>query len=148
MPQEPRPRCQFDSETLTVRFDLILAADVGAITPIVNSVLNLVREMGCAEGNEFAVETALREALANAIVHGCKRDPSKRIQCCVACDPARGLLIVVRDPGEGFDPASLPSPVMGENLFAEHGRGIYLINMLMDEVRYERGGTEIHMRKY
>ena len=36
---------------------------------------------------------------------------------------------------------------MGQNLFSEHGRGIFLINQLMDEVRFERGGTEIHMKK-
>ena len=63
------------------------------------------------------------------------------------CDPESGMLIVVRDPGSGFDPAEVPSPVVGERLFADHGRGIYLINHLMDEVRYERGGTEIWMRK-
>jgi anti-sigma regulatory factor (Ser/Thr protein kinase) len=56
------------------------------------------------------------------------------------------MLIVVRDPGPGFDPASIPSPVLGVNLFSTGGRGIYLINQLMDEVRYEKGGTEIHMR--
>jgi serine/threonine-protein kinase RsbW len=57
------------------------------------------------------------------------------------------MLIVVRDPGEGFNPQSVPSPVMGQNVFSEHGRGIFLINQLMDEVRFERGGTEIHMKK-
>jgi serine/threonine-protein kinase RsbW len=69
------------------------------------------------------------------------------VQCCIACDEEHGILIVVRDPGPGFDPHALPSPLMGENLFAAHGRGIYLINQLMDEVSFKRGGTEIHMRK-
>ena len=36
---------------------------------------------------------------------------------------------------------------LSENIYSEHGRGIYLINLLMDEVRFERDGTEIHMRK-
>ena len=103
--------------------------------------------MGCAEGKEFEIETSLREALANAIRHGCARDPDKKVQVCVACDDARGMLIVVRDPGPGFDPKSLPSPVVGKNLYAEGGRGIYLINELMDEVSIERGGTEIRMIK-
>jgi len=57
------------------------------------------------------------------------------------------MLLVVRDPGRGFDPKELPSPVRGENVFSTHGRGIYLINQLMDEVRFEKGGTEIHMIK-
>jgi len=53
----------------------------------------------------------------------------------------------VRDPGNGFDPSTVPCPTDEQNVFSEHGRGIYLINQLMDEVRYEQGGTELHMRK-
>ncbi len=141
-------RCEFDSGKLIVRLDVVLQADVNAVTPVVEGVMKMVREMQCAAGKEFEIETALREALANAIIHGAKNDPSKKIECCVACDESRGMLIIVRDPGQGFDPASLPSPTFGQNVYSEHGRGIYLINLLMDEVRYERGGTEIHMRKY
>jgi serine/threonine-protein kinase RsbW len=58
------------------------------------------------------------------------------------------MLIVVRDPGAGFDPFAIPDPCNGENVYSNHGRGIYLINQLMDEVKFERNGTEIHMRKY
>jgi len=103
--------------------------------------------MKCAEGKHFEIETALREALANAIVHGAGNDASKLIELCVACDVERGMLIVVRDPGPGFNPANIPDPAFGHNVFSEHGRGIFLINQLMDEVKFERGGTEIHMRK-
>jgi len=35
----------------------------------------------------------------------------------------------------------------GNNVYSTHGRGIYLINQLMDEVRFEAQGTEITMRK-
>jgi len=148
MPSESMPQCEFESSKLIMRFQVTLAADVEAITPVVAGVMKIVREMGCAAGKEFAVEMALHEALANAIIHGCKGDRTKKVQCCVACDESRGMLIVVRDPGEGFDPAALPNPVTGQNVYSEHGRGIYLINQLMDEMRYEQGGTEIHMRKY
>ena len=145
MADEPLTRCDFDSENLIVKVDLTLPGDVNAISPAIDSVLRIVREMGCADGKEFEIELALREALANAIEHGSGHDPSKEIECCVACDKSRGMLIVVRDPGPGFDPAQIPSPVLGLNLFSTGGRGIFLINQLMDEVRYERGGTEIHM---
>jgi serine/threonine-protein kinase RsbW len=57
------------------------------------------------------------------------------------------MLIVVRDPGPGFDPNVLPSPVQGQNIYSNHGRGIYLINQLMDEVEFQKNGTEIHMLK-
>jgi serine/threonine-protein kinase RsbW len=147
MPGEALPRCEFEGKDLLVKLDLRLPGDVKAISPVVSKVMGIVTEMGCAAGHEFEIELALREALANAIEHGAGHDASKQIQCSVACDNERGMLIVVRDPGPGFDPASLPSPVLGRNIFSTGGRGIYLINRLMDEVRFEKGGTEIHMRK-
>lgn len=148
MTTEPLPRFEFETRELLVKLDVTVAADLGTISPVVAGIMQIVGQMQCAAGREFAIELALREALANAIVHGCGSDRSKSVQCSVACDQARGMLIVVRDPGTGFDPASLPSPVMGQNVFSEHGRGIYLINQLMDDVQVvSRGGTEIVMRK-
>ena len=147
MSDDRQPRCEFESKKLILRFDATIEGRPDAIAPIVDGVMNLVQAMGCAAGKELDVEMALREALANAIVHGCKNDPSKKVECCVACDESRGMLIIIRDPGPGFDPAAIQSPIIGENVFSTHGRGIFLINQLMDEVRFERGGTEIYMRK-
>ncbi len=144
---ETLSECTFDSENLVPKFEVTFAASIEAVTDVIDRIMKLVVEVGCAAGKEFEIETSLREALINAVVHGCRSDPDKIVQCCVACDDGRGLLIVVRDPGGGFDPASIPSPIIGENLFSSHGRGIYLINQLMDEVVFKRGGTEIHMRK-
>lgn len=131
-----------------IRIEVTLNADSTAIGPVVEGIMEMARRMECAAGKEFEIETALREALANAIVHGAKNDSSKKIQCCVGCDEQRGMLIIVRDPGSGFDPFAVPDPCTDANVFSSHGRGIYLINQLMDEVKFERNGTEIHMRKY
>ena len=110
--------------------------------------MRLVNELEYAAGKEFEIEMALREALANAVVHGCKADPAKKIECSVTADRQHGITIVVRDPGAGFDPNSIPSPTEDSNLHAEHGRGILLINKLMDEVKHESNGTVIRMRKF
>ena len=142
-----RDQCSFDPAGLIQRLDLTLAGDVKAIEPAVLRIMAIVADMGCAHGKEFAIETAIREALANAIRYGCKGDSSRSVSISVSCNPSEGMIIVVRDPGEGFDPAKVPSPIIGDRLYAEHGRGIYLINQLMDEVRFRAGGTEIWMRK-
>jgi serine/threonine-protein kinase RsbW len=139
--------CEFDAEDLHTRLRLEVSGSFDAITPAVERVMALAQEMECSRGKEFEIETALREALANAIRHGCAGDVRKTVELVVACDEARGMLIVVRDPGPGFDPAGIPSPTRGQNLYRHHGRGIYLINELMDEVSFGRGGTEIRMRK-
>jgi serine/threonine-protein kinase RsbW len=103
--------------------------------------------MKLAAGKEFEVEIALREALANAIEHGCQGDPGKSIQCCVAGDESGDVVIVVRDPGPGFDPSRIPDPRQDPNLLRDGGRGIHLINEFMDEVRFAKDGREIQMRK-
>jgi serine/threonine-protein kinase RsbW len=138
---------QFDHDKLLLKLRVTMAADPHAVMPVVEGIMEVVRNTNCANGKEYQIELALNEALANAVVHGCKKDPTKLVECCVMADGHQGMLIIVRDPGPGFDPANIPNPVMGENVFANHGRGIFLINQLMDEVRFERGGTEIHMRK-
>ncbi len=147
MAGESMPCCDFDAGKLRLRMNVAIPADVTFLSPVVSGVMGFIREMKCAEGKEFEIETAIREALSNAIVHGCRNDPNQFVQFCVACDEERGMLIVVRDSGQGFDPASIPNPVVGQNIFSEHGRGIYLIHQFMDAVHFEKGGTEIRMEK-
>ncbi len=144
---EKRSVCEFDDATLATRVDVTVPGSVSAVAPAVEKIMAIVLEMGCAAGKEFEVELALTEALANAVEHGCAGDPGKQVQVCVGCDPDRGLLIVVRDPGPGFDPSQIPSPVVGEQIFRTGGRGIFLINQMMDDVRFAHGGTEIRLRK-
>jgi serine/threonine-protein kinase RsbW len=145
--EEHLPEYDFDPEKLDLRVRVTLAADRKAVDPVVEQVMEAVRQMRCADGKEDAIELSLQEALANAVVHGAKEDASKVIECLVACDEQRGILIIVRDPGPGFDPGTIPTCTVGENLFSNHGRGIFLINQLMDEVKFHKNGTEIHMVK-
>ena len=117
MAEPSLPSCSFDPNKLVLRFESTLPADLDVIGPVIEGVMNLIRQMGCAAGQEFEVELALSEALSNAVRHGCRNDPTKKIQFCVSCDETRGVLIVVRDPGSGFDPASIPSPTVGQQIF-------------------------------
>lgn len=131
-----------------MHFEVVLPGDVASISPVVGWVMRLIGELEYSDGKEFEIEMALREALANAIQHGCKGDPAKKIECSVSGDRINGITIVVRDPGNGFDPASIPPPDADSNLHSEHGRGIFLISALMDEVTHEQHGSVIRMRKY
>ncbi len=139
--------CNFDSGKMVVRLKVMLAADKNAVDPVVQNVMQIVKEIECATGKEEAVELALTEALANAVLHGAKADSTKIVECDVACDDQGSMLIIVRDPGNGFDPTAIPSPISGQNLYSNCGRGIYLINQLMDEVKFVKNGSEIQMIK-
>jgi serine/threonine-protein kinase RsbW len=124
-----------------------IPATVGAITTVMDDVLEVGERTEYFKGKELEIETALREALANAVIHGGKNDERQRVQIYVSCDRNHEVKMVVRDSGRGFDPKSIPDPTEGRNLLATHGRGLFLIRQFMDEVRHERGGTEIFMRK-
>jgi serine/threonine-protein kinase RsbW len=134
-------------EDLHLHLNLRVSADPGNISFVVDEIMSSAQDVECIKEHEFEVEIALREALANAIVHGSGGDPAKTVQVTVACDHTHGLLIIVRDEGKGFDPSELPSCVVGENIYSNHGRGVFLMNQLMDEVRFEKNGTEVHLRK-
>jgi serine/threonine-protein kinase RsbW len=141
------PACAFDPERLVLALDLLIASRIEAISPTVSKIMTLIKKTSCAPEHDFGVETALQEALANAVLHGNHLDPGKMVRICCACQKDRGVVIIVKDEGEGFDATKVPSPLVGERIHSEHGRGIYLVNTLMDEVRFERGGREIYMRK-
>ncbi len=147
MAKQAPGKCEFVAKDLIIKLDLTLAGDVKAIDPAVEQIMGAIREMSCGDGKAFEIELAVREALANAIVHGCGENRELTVRISVGCDEQRGMIIVVKDPGTGFDPARLPNPTIGENIYMEGGRGIYLINRLMDEVRFRERGTEIWMRK-
>ena len=147
MPPHVAPTFDFETNKLVLKLKVTMAAEKKSVDPVVQGIMKVIRETECASGKEDAIELALGEALSNAVVHGAQSDPSKIIECDVACDENRSMLIVVRDPGKGFDPAKIPSPVRGRNIYSNHGRGIYLINQLMDDVKFLKNGTEIHMIK-
>jgi serine/threonine-protein kinase RsbW len=146
-PEQPLPEKNFDPDQLNLLLRVSLAADRRAVDPVVQEVMSVVRKMHGIEGKEDAIELSLQEALANAVIHGAKEDPTKVVECLVSSDEERGILIVVRDPGPGFIPEAIPTCTVGENVYSNHGRGIFLINQLMDKVEFRKNGTEIHMVK-
>lgn len=139
---------QVDPTTLPIDVDVLVDSTIEAINPVVEKLMARLTTKCCPDEHEFAVETALREALANAVVHGNHSDARKKVRVRGGCDSTKGILIAVKDEGEGFDPTMLPNPLVGEQVASDHGRGIFLINILMDETHFEDGGREIHMRKY
>jgi serine/threonine-protein kinase RsbW len=106
----------------------------------------LFRKCGCVSEGESEVEIALREALANAIIHGNHENSGKHVHVRCRCEPSE-ISIAVKDEGRGFDIDTIPDPTAPENQGSIHGRGIYLMKALMDEVRFEEDGVVVHMRK-
>ena len=124
-----------------------MPSEIKAISPLVDRLMRLIEGSRCVAGNEAAVELAVREALSNAVVHGNGMDAHKLVHVRCQCELGNGVSVVVTDQGQGFDPKAVPDPLVVERLEAEHGRGIHLMKLAMDDVSFERGGTEVRMRK-
>lgn len=109
------------------------------------------RSVGFDDESLHWVGVAVRESVINAIKHGNHCDAGKHVFVEFSTgDRDVELTILVRDQGEGFDPATLQDPLAPENLLKASGRGIFLIRNFMDDVQLLRsaeGGMEIRMIK-
>jgi serine/threonine-protein kinase RsbW len=124
-----------------------LPSKIAAISPFVGHLMRFVLYFRRADGGEIDIEMALREALANAVIHGNGDDSCKSVYVTCRCYMDGEVSITVRDQGRGFDSNAVPDPTFPGNLLFTHGRGIYLMKTLMDEVSFEEGGSVVRMRK-
>jgi serine/threonine-protein kinase RsbW len=124
-----------------------LPSQIEAISPFLDQLMRFILTFRTADGSEMEIETALREALANAVIHGNGESSCKRVYVECRCYTDGEVSIAVRDEGAGFDSNKVPDPTTPENRLLTHGRGIYLMKTLMDEVSFEDGGSVVQMRK-
>jgi serine/threonine-protein kinase RsbW len=134
-------------DKLALRFRESIPSTFEALEEVLENLLTLAREVRCDVGHLEDLELALREALANAIIHGNRSDPEKSVVVSCFCQPDRGMLLVVQDEGSGFDPKSIPDPTDAECLLRTHGRGLFLMRQSMDHVRISHSGRRITLLK-
>jgi serine/threonine-protein kinase RsbW len=135
------------SRSSILEIDTWMTSEVRAISPLVDRLMRLIEGSQCVPGEEFDIELALREALDNAVVHGNQEDPETKVTIRCGCQPGNEISIVVTDQGKGFDFEKFVGNGVASEPASEHGRGIQLMKAYMDEVHFERGGSEVHMRK-
>ena len=88
---------------------------------------------------------AVTEAVNNAINHGNKQNPEKKVHM-EFVERADRLAFSIQDEGEGFDHEALPDPTDPENLEKISGRGVFLMKHLADEVEFSENGTKVEMK--
>lgn len=107
------------------------------------------KECGYDEGAIYAIDMAVREAVANAVKHGNKFDESKNVEITFN-NLENGFEVEVRDFGKGFEVDDIPDPTNPENLLKANGRGILFMRNFMELVdwtNHEDGGTIVKMCK-
>jgi serine/threonine-protein kinase RsbW len=133
--------------TPRVAMDVEIPSDVKYIEGVVELATRKCRELRVpARKCSLNVRIALSEALSNAILRGNGEAADKhvRVRATVSSDT---LVFDVFDEGTGFDLNSeRPDPTAPENLMSEDGRGIFLMQKLMDGVeQYRDNGNVIRL---
>ena len=130
-----------------VSCSIIVASKPSAITGVCESILSKLLSNSFTQDDIFAVHLALQEAFINAVKHGNKMDPHKKIRIDYVVSTKK-VEISMTDEGDGFDPDTVPDPRCGENLYKACGRGLFLIRSYMDVVEFDKPGNSMHMIKY
>jgi serine/threonine-protein kinase RsbW len=129
--------------------ELTLPSRIEAIDKAAIAVAKLVTSSGIDEDAAFGLDMAVREALANAVIHGNKLDETKLVEITVKSSPD-SLEVSVHDQGQGFNPDSISDPTKEENILKSSGRGIFFMRNFFDEVDWSishEGGTTVRMIK-
>jgi serine/threonine-protein kinase RsbW len=127
------------------RHVLELPNDVGAIERSVDYLLDRCLDVGFDEDRlRLNLRVGVAEALANAMMYGNERDPTKRVRLEAWCSPDV-IRVRVTDEGTGFDPRALPDPTLPQNRSSSRGRGVFLIRQLMDRVEFNEQGNSVEM---
>jgi serine/threonine-protein kinase RsbW len=136
-----------DRHAYPLRLREYLPSTKQALNTAVRRVLRIATSCGCPEENQTDLEIALREALANAIIHGNAFHDAKSIFLRCYGAPGSAMLIIVRDQGEGFAPGEVPDPRGPDRMHLHHGRGLFLMRELMDYVEHRKNGREVILYK-
>lgn len=121
-----------------------LAARFTEIDAVCAAVDRFLAEQGLAS-LAFAVNLCCREALTNAIRHGCHSDPGQTVDFRLRRDDDR-LLITVRDHGPGFDWRAAIKRATADGP-KESGRGLYLLGQYCDGLHFNEMGNELTLHK-
>ena len=128
----------------------VLESSLESVDHAEQTVLREAEVLGFDEDDLHRIGISVRECMVNAVVHGNRYNARKKVHLKVSRAPDR-LTVWVADEGDGFDPASLPDPLAGENLLRQSGRGVLMMQAFMDEFQIRARapqGTEVKMVKY
>jgi serine/threonine-protein kinase RsbW len=130
----------------TKTFKFTIDSDFPQGHAVQDRLLHEIKKHGFGERGCFAIKLALDEALINAIKHGNKLDPAKKVRVEAKIN-SKKIEIVVEDQGPGFKRNGVPDPTHPDNLCKTSGRGILLMESYMDSVKWSKNGRRVHMIK-
>ena len=136
-------------DSTTNQVSLVLDSALESVETIEQTAETYALQAGFDEDTASQIAMVSREAGVNAVLHGNKQDPNKRVTATFEVTED-ALKIQIADEGPGLDPETLPDPLAPENILKPSGRGVFLMRAIMDEVEFRKlaPGTEITMVKH
>lgn len=131
------------------RVSYTLDSTLESVNHAEETALKFAMKSGFSEDEVQRISMAVREGVVNAVLHGNKYDPTKKVR--VSFESSGDLIeIHITDEGSGLNVEKLPDPLAPENLMKTSGRGIFLMRAFMDDVQVKNlnPGTEIIMIKH
>lgn len=122
--------------------EISIPSDFGSISKVESLIDTTCAKLSIKEDYYGNVLIAVTEAVNNAIEHGNNQDANLKVNVSVG-DKETDFCFSVQDEGKGFDFDNLPDPTAPENIEKEHGRGIFLMRSLAEEVEFQDKGRNV-----
>ena len=126
-----------------MKTSLNLISSSDSLTVVEKKIDEVTKEANVNEDLYGNVLIAVTEGVNNAIHHGNKSNPEKNVDINIEINTDNQLVFIIKDQGEGFDPDALPDPTDPANIEKPHGRGVFLMQQLSDEIEYEDEGRTV-----
>lgn len=117
-------------------YQIEIESDPNNLITVEEFVNYFAKDLGLSDEHLSVLLLAVTEATTNAIIHANKCDASKLVRIHAQIEDSK-LVVKIKDEGKGFDPTTLPDPTHPENLLKDSGRGVFLMKVYMNEVKYK-----------
>ena len=124
---------------------MVIESKPSAVANVCEQILCKLKDNSFDKDDIFAIHLTLEEAFNNAVKHGNKMNPAKKVAIHYSIDSEK-IEISITDEGDGFKPDSVADPRWGEGLLKP--RGLLLMNSYMDVVKYNERGNSVYMVRY
>lgn len=128
----------------TAQEELRISSSIENLSLVEDHVDNVCKKNNISEDHYGNIIIAITEAVNNAITHGNNKDSNKNVTLRLALGDNE-LSCEIADEGNGFDFENLPDPTAPENIEMEHGRGVFLMKALADNIEFENNGSLVRL---
>ncbi len=128
-----------------MRKDLNFPSETESLRLVEKAIDELSMELDLSDEIYGNVMVATMEATNNAIIHGNKSNPEKKVKILFLLEKNE-LKIHIEDQGKGFEYSTVPDPTAPGNLEKINGRGIFLMERLSDEILYLEDGRIVELK--